>query len=90
METNETKKCRKCGRELPLSEFHRNAAHADGLQSHCKECGKEYLRDRGRRAKMSKVYSNPELAKFTPRELMQELKSRGYTGELKYVQVINL
>lgn len=27
---------------------------------------------------MVKVYSEPELAKFTPRQLMAELKSRGY------------
>jgi len=27
---------------------------------------------------MAKVYSEPELAKFTPRQLMAELKSRGY------------
>lgn len=27
---------------------------------------------------MAKVYSEPELAKFTPRQLMVELKSRGY------------
>lgn len=30
---------------------------------------------------MAKVYSEPELAKFTPRQLMQELKSRGYRWE---------
>lgn len=38
----------------------------------------------------SKNYTNPDLAQFTPRQLIAELKARGYTGELKYVQVINL
>ncbi len=33
---------------------------------------------------------NPELSRFTPRQLMAELKARGYTGELKYVQTINI
>lgn len=28
-----------------------------------------------------KVYSSPELAKFTPRQLMHELKARGYKWE---------
>ena len=29
----------------------------------------------------TKVYSNPELARFTPRQLMEELKARGFRGE---------
>lgn len=39
---------------------------------------------------MKKVYSNIELAKFTPKQLMDELRSRGYSGELKYVQTIKI
>ena len=35
-------------------------------------------------------FSNPDLARFTPRQLMEELRARGYTGELKYVQVIKI
>jgi hypothetical protein len=34
-----------------------------------------------------KVYTNRELAKFTPRELMLELKARGYEGELLFREV---
>ena len=30
---------------------------------------------------LKKIYSNPELAKFSPRELIAELKARGYTGD---------
>lgn len=40
--------------------------------------------------KMHPVYSNPELAKFTPRQLMNELKARGYSGELHITQKIKL
>ena len=36
------------------------------------------------------VFSNPDLARFTPRQLMEELRARGYTGELKYVQTIKI
>lgn len=32
----ETKRCTKCGRELPLSEFYRDDAHSDGRQSCCR------------------------------------------------------
>lgn len=39
---------------------------------------------------LKKIYSNSELAKFSPRELIAELKARGYTGELKYTQTISL
>lgn len=34
-----------------------------------------------------KIYTNRELAKFTPRELMLELKARGYEGELIFREV---
>lgn len=37
--------------------------------------------------KKYKIYTNKELAKFTPRELMLELKARGYEGELLFREV---
>lgn len=37
---------------------------------------------------MHKVYTHKDLARFTPRELMLELKARGYVGELLFVEVI--
>ena len=83
-----SKKCSKCGRELPVSEFWKNASTEDGLQTYCKECGNVYARNRKKTpgGNLKKIYSNPELAKFSPRELIAELKARGYTGELKYTQ----
>ena len=35
-----TKKCSKCGRELPASEFYVKKGAADGLQAWCKKCQK--------------------------------------------------
>ena len=77
----DTKKCNKCGRELPLDAFHKN-------QYYCKDCKNalqqaRYARLREERdnnggGKLLKVYSSEELAKFTPRQLMQELKARGF------------
>lgn len=40
--------------------------------------------------KFRKVFTNPRLAPFTPRQLMDELKARGYSGTLKYVQTIEI
>ena len=103
-----TKKCPKCGRELPTTMFYTNIRNKDGFQDKCKECQREWNREYNKRKKeerriaslnkedkietenvivdakehtMAKVYSEPELAKFTPRQLMQELKSRGFRWE---------
>lgn len=37
----ETKKCNKCGRELPLSEFYKSSNAKDGFQRHCKDCSRD-------------------------------------------------
>ena len=37
--------------------------------------------------KKYKIYTDKELAKFTPRELILELKARGYEGDLLYREV---
>lgn len=103
-----TKKCPKCGRVLPVTEFYTNCHNKDGLQDKCKECQREWNREYQRRkakekkiaalniedkvetkkvivdekeCTMAKVYTNPELAKFTPREMMAELKARGFKWE---------
>lgn len=103
-----TKKCPKCGRELPTTEFYTNCHKKDGLQDKCKDCQREWNREYQRRkakekkiaalniedkvetkkvildekeCTMAKVYTNPELAKFTPREMMAELKARGFKWE---------
>ena len=39
-------KLKKCSRELPVSEFWKNASTEDGLQTYCKECGNVYARNR--------------------------------------------
>ena len=103
-----TKKCPKCGRELPVTEFYTNSYNKDGYQDKCKECqrvwNREYLQRKKEEKRLAslnvedkvetkkvivdekectiaKVYTNPELAKFTPREMMAELKSRGFKWE---------
>lgn len=87
----ETKICKKCGSELSIDMFGRHKLSQDGLRNWCKECVNEDQHKRSKKVdKLKKVYSNPELAKFKPRDLIEELKARGYTGELRFEQKITL
>lgn len=40
--SNQTKSCSKCHRELPLKEFHKHATGKNGVQSKCRDCVKAY------------------------------------------------
>lgn len=89
------KKCNHCGRELPLDNFYKSTKTSDGLQGTCKECHKEASRKSYAKRKtenstvdkvvsecgLYKVYAHPELASFSTRKLLEELKARGYTWE---------
>lgn len=83
------KECSHCHRTLPVTEFYKKKGTSDGLQYTCKQCQKEHNKAAKRKKKIFGG-GNPELSRFTPRQLMAELKARGYTGELKYVQTINI
>ena len=86
------KECTKCHRTLPESEFYKKSGSPDGLQYVCKECQIAYSTERTKKHQggTNRVFSTPDLSRFTPRQLMEELRARGYTGELKYVQVIKI
>lgn len=71
---SDTKVCRCCGERLPIDAFARHGKSKDGYSNICKAC----------KAKASN--SNPALAGFSPRELIEELRIRGYRGTLEYVQ----
>ena len=90
----ETKICNKCGRELPITEFMHNHLSKDGYMSTCKACvAIKHRRTKARKNENSTPPhegGNPELAKFTPRELMAELKARNYVGKLYYTKEIDL
>ena len=80
----ETKKCKHCGQELPVSEFFRKASAKDGMQSWCKQCMHEESKDAQKKyiAKQRSL----GLEAYTPRELMKELHKRGYVGKLEYTR----
>lgn len=84
MENTQTKTCPRCGRTLPIENFYKNK---DGkTYSYCKECVKVLNAAR----KTPPPDSENPLSAYTPRQLMQELKRRGYTGKLYIQQVADL
>lgn len=75
------KKCSKCGRELPLSEFGRCARFKDGLQRQCKECLNSAQRNRY--ATRSRVENTLRLKgqigggeERTPNQIIEEIRER--------------
>lgn len=84
MENTQTKTCPRCGRTLPIENFY---VSKDGKPySYCKECVKVLNAAR----RITPPDSENPLSVFTPRQLMQELKRRGYTGKLYIQQVADL
>ena len=84
---NTVKKCTVCGSNYTLDHFRRTALSSDGYANICKACAKT------RRSKNhTKITGggNPELARFQPRELIEELKARGYSGKLTIIREIQL
>lgn len=43
-----TKKCLKCGRELPVTEFYKKSNAPDGLQTWCKKCQREAVKPKSK------------------------------------------
>lgn len=93
----ETKICKRCGRELPITEYSTGKAHGTPfVRSVCKSCMKEKQRKGHAARKAKKEITHAEeleqarrmrIKDFTPRELMEELARRGYTGKLQYTEV---
>lgn len=81
-----TKVCPKCGRELPIENFGKGL-NKDGLRSYCKECCNLVSRQFRRKKLGENVSPNPALENFTPRELIDELRARGYGGTLTYTEI---
>lgn len=88
----ETKFCKCCARELSLDHFKRGRY---GYVSVCLDCDKNIV-PKKRQARIDEQKKKVEdvraenrqlcLMDFTPRELMEELKRRGYEGKLTYVE----
>ena len=85
----ETKICRICGEEKPISDFPKHHQCKDDIDTRCKCCANAYNKT-NRAKRIVKGGGNPKLANFTPRELIEELRTRGYKGTLEYTKTITL
>lgn len=88
---NQAKTCKECGRLLALDHFRLTPLSADGHANICKDCAKQKRQQKKDEfVLMPSGGGNPELAKFTPRELIEELRSRGYSGKLTITREIQV
>ena len=69
---NKKKKCKCCGKELPITYFNK---HGPGYRNICMTCER------------NETGVSEKFKEFTSRELIEELRSRGFTGDLKHVKV---
>ena len=88
-----TKVCKVCGRTLEIWNF--KASRWGGRVNVCTECATKKLRENKQKRideqkkKVEDVRAENRqlcLADFSPRELMAELKRRGYDGKITYVE----
>ena len=70
--TTQKKTCKCCGKELPLTMFNKRGI---GYRTICISC------ERGDSG------ASDKFKQYTSRELMEELRSRGYKGVLKRIKV---
>ena len=74
--------CKDCGQSKPIDEFQRNRW---GYTHSCKECAAKKSTEKAVIKKEQKKIDG--LATYTPRELLTELKKRGYKWENMYVTI---
>lgn len=97
MET-EFKTCACCGETLPITEFHLHSNFSDGHLNICKKCRSVKQKESRMRAKQNRIIQLEQMKKeneekgtvlkhYTPRELLTELKSRGYVWKEMYCKV---
>ena len=72
LKVNDYKICSCCGKKLPITEFKKYAA---GYRKICISCERK-------EAGISEKFKD-----FTSRELIEELRNRGYKGKLTYVKI---
>lgn len=80
------RKCRRCGKVLPIEEFAQNDSCRGGYEPTCKAC--KDIRRNNKTARKSSF--DIDLSSISDDVLMGEIRRRGFTGELRYVRVITV
>lgn len=86
----DTKICRICGEEKPITDFPKHHQCKDGYNTLCKCCANARQKAYFNARKITPKGANPALVNFTPRELIEELRARGYKGTLEFTKTITL
>lgn len=88
-----TKICKKCGRELPLSEFSKHKITKDGYRNICKECCSKYMKEyfaehNERKKQYDKQWRsfNSQYIKSYKKEWLNTQKGRAYNLLAAYKQ----
>lgn len=91
----EQKTCIRCKQTKPITEFGRLKSTEDGMNPRCKSCLREYARSSYSKrkstlpARRGGVIHNPDLAGYTDRKLLEELKARGFVwSDMKRIQPV--
>lgn len=88
----ETKKCKKCGSILPVSEFSEDRRSKDGYRKICKSCAG--VHEKQGLPQVAAIVSRKieggiaALKGITAKELIDELHFRGYRGKLTYTREV--
>ena len=86
----ETKICKNCGQEKPVADFQKHKGYKDGYANCCKECRNLYYKSHYRAVGKEDRQKRRDLANFSTREILLELKRRGCTGILTMTETYNL
>lgn len=90
MEDVVIKRCKACGKELPLTSFSTYSKAKDGHRNTCKACFGAHM-SAGKTNKLDTIddcdndnTGADEFKAYTSRDLILELRRRGYRGKLIY------
>lgn len=82
-ETLKYRKCRSCGRVLPLDSFYINESCRGGREPRCKEC-------KAHRKAYTKSAADISLSDLPYEVLIEELRKRGFRGELRQSSTVTI
>lgn len=93
----ETKVCKVCGRELPITEFKKTPMAPNGIATCNKCCGLASAENKRKKKENREpvdedrgIKENPSLKIFSTRTIIEELRARGYSGTLTFKKNISV